>query len=172
MNATSAALSLSTFSLVLISTGCAREPEIEIVEGLDVCRECNMVIDQVNQAAGLVSGGEFVTFDSPGCLLRFFESLPRKERPDPADIYFADYRDGTLHAAQRTTFLLTSHIPTVMNARVVVFSDPNGAMGARRHPDEVVTDWQGYRTERGTPDAVLEVVFGPEGMEPEVIQAA
>ena len=60
MNAIGAALSLSTLILVSISAGCAREPEIEIVEGLDVCRECNMIIDQVNQAAGFVSGGDFV----------------------------------------------------------------------------------------------------------------
>ena len=44
-------------------------------------------------------------------------------------------------------------------------------MGTRSHPDEVVTDWYGYRTERGTPEAVLEVVFGAEGMEPELVEA-
>jgi hypothetical protein len=155
--------------LWLLPYGCATEPKIEVVEGLDVCRECNMVIDQVNQAAGFVRQSEFITFDSPGCLLRFFESLPKEERPEDADIYFADYRDGFFQSAQQATFLLTSHIPTVMNARVVVFSDAEGAMGARQHDDEVVTDWHGYRVERGAPDAVLDVVFGPEGMEPEIL---
>ena len=157
--------------LLMAFAGCAREPAIEIVEGIDVCRECNMVIDQVNQAAGFVSGGEFIPFDSPGCLLRFYESLPKTERPRAEDIYFADYRDGTFFSAERTTFLLTSHIPTVMNAQVVAFSDAEGAMEAQSHPDELVTDWYGYRTERGTPETVLEVVFGPGGREPETIEA-
>jgi hypothetical protein len=171
MTMTHAASKLLALTLLLTFSGCAREPAIEIVEGIDVCRECNMVIDQVNQSAGFVSGGEFIPFDSPGCLLRFYESLPKSERPRPEDIYFADYRDGAFYPAVRTTFLLTSHIPTVMNAQVVAFSDAEGAMGTRSHPDEVVTDWYGYRTERGTPEAVLEVVFGAEGMEPELVEA-
>ena len=94
MTMTHAASKQLALALLLTFSGCAREPAIEIVEGIDVCRECNMVIDQVNQAAGFVSGGEFIPFDSPGCLLRFYESLPKSERPRPEDIYFADYRDG------------------------------------------------------------------------------
>ena len=161
------------FPLILLSalSGCVREPKIEVIAGLDVCAECNMVIDQVNQAAGFVSGNDFITFDSPACLLRYLESMPKGERPQPADIYFADYRDGFFHNAAQARFLLTSHIPTVMNGGVVVFSDVEAAMGFREHPDEVVTDWLGYRTERGTPDLVLDVVFGPSGMEPEMVEA-
>jgi hypothetical protein len=162
--------SLSVALLFTALSGCAREPEIQVVPGIDVCRECNMIIEQVNQAAGFVSGGEFIPFDSPGCLLRFYESLPKSHRPGVEDIYFADFRDGTFYSARRTALLLTSHIPTVMNAGVVAFSDADGAMEAREHPDEVVTDWHGYVTERGTPDVVLEVVFGPSGMEPEIIE--
>jgi hypothetical protein len=161
-----------TLLLTLLAfIGCVREPEIEVVAGVDVCSECHMVIDQVNQAAGFVRGHEFVTFDSPGCLLRYLEAMPKDERPQPAEIYFADYRTGFLQSADLSAFLLTSHIPTVMNAQVVVFSDAEGAMNAREHADEVVTDWLGYRTERGTPDTVLEVVFGPRGMEPDLVEA-
>jgi hypothetical protein len=168
---TRSAPSLAVACVLLGLAGCVREPKIELVEGVDVCRECNMIIDQANQAAGFVSGNEFITFDSPGCLLRFLEGLPKGERPHSADIYFADYRTGFFQSAELSTFLLTSHIPTVMNARVVVFSDAQGAMNIRQHPDEVVTDWYGYRTERGTPDAVLDVVIGPDGMEPEIVEA-
>jgi hypothetical protein len=157
--------------LISALVGCVREPEIEILAGVDVCAECNMLIDQVNQAAGFVSGNDFITFDSPKCLLRYLESMPKGDRPQPAEIYFADYRDGFFHSAERATFLLTSHIPTVMNGQVVVFSDAEAAMDSREHPDEVVTDWIGYRTERGTPDRVLDVVFGPSGMEPETVEA-
>ncbi len=168
---TKAELALSSLVLLLALGGCVREPKIEVVAGLDVCAECNMVIDQVNQAAGFVSGNDFITFDSPACLLRYLESMSKGERPQPADIYFADYRDGSFHSAEQARFLLTSHIPTVMNGNVVVFSDAEAAMGSREHPDEVVADWIGYRTERGTPDLVLDVVFGPSGMEPEMIEA-
>jgi hypothetical protein len=161
---------LSFLFVIHTVAGCAREPTIEIREGIDVCRECNMIIDQANQACGYVSGSEFITFDSPGCLLRYYESLPKDDRPQTADIFFADYRDGSFHSAERTTFLLTSHVRTVMNAQVICFGNPEAAMETRDHPDEVVTDWYGYRTERGTPDIVLEVVFGPEGMEPDVVQ--
>ena len=162
---------LPSLFLLLALGGCLKEPEIRIVEGIDTCRECNMVIDQPKQAAGFVKDGEFVTFDSPACLLRYIEALPKDQRPPPQDIYLADYRDGEFFSADRTALLLTSHINTVMNSRVVAFSDASGAMGARQHPDEVVTDWHGYRTERGTPETTLEVVFGPHGMEPGVVEA-
>jgi len=169
---TKATFAVSPLILLLTLAGCVREPKIEVVAGVDVCRECNMVIDQVNQAAGFVRGNEFVTFDSPGCLLRYLEAMPKDERPQPAEIYFADYRTGFFQSADLSAFLLTSHIPTVMNARVLVFSDASGAMSTREHEDEIVTDWFGYRTKRGTPDTVLDVVFGPNGMEPELVEVA
>jgi len=169
---TKAAFALPPLVFFSILSGCVRVPEIEVVAGVDVCSECHMVIDRVNQAAGFVQGNKFVTFDSPGCLLRHLESMPKNERPQPADIYLADYRTGFFQSADLSAFLLTSHIPTVMNAEVVVFSDAEGAMNAREHADEMVTDWVGYWTERGTPDTVLEVVFGPGGMEPEIVEAA
>lgn len=161
----------SLLCITVALSGCAREPTIEIREGIDICRECNMVIDQLNQACGYVSGSEFVTFDSPGCLLRYTESLPRADRPPPDQIFCADYLSGSLHSVDRLAFLLTSHVPTVMNARVLSFSKPDEAMEISNHPDEVVTDWLGYRTARGTPDVELQVVFGPNGMEPEIITA-
>ena len=165
-----AAFALSPLIFLLTLTECVREPKIEVVAGVDVCSECHMVIDQVNQAAGFVRGNSFVTFDSPGCLLRYLESMPKDERPQPGEIFFADYRTGFFQSADLSAFLLTSHIPTVMNAQVVVFSDATGAMNTREHADEVVTDWVGYRTERGTPDTILEVVFGPQGMEPDLVE--
>ena len=159
----------TALSLVILA-GCAKEPKIELVEGIDVCRECNMVIDQANQAAGFVSGSEFITFDSPACLLRYLEGLPKDERPPASDIYFADYRTGFFQSAELSTFLLTDHIPTVMNGRVVTFSDASGAKEAKKHPDERVMDWYGYRAERGTPDQILEVTIEGDRMVPDVVE--
>ena len=67
-------------------TGCSGEVEPEILAGVDACRECNMIIDQANQACGYVRAREVITFDSPGCLLRYVESLPREEMPPPEQI--------------------------------------------------------------------------------------
>ena len=155
---------------VFLLAGCAGEPAIEIRPGIDGCHECHMTIDQRNQASGYVLNREFVTFDSPGCLLRSIESLPKSERPQPADIYFADYRDGTLYSAEESAFLLTPHIPTVMNSGALTFASREAAESVREHGDEVVTDWVGYRTLRGTPDMVLDVVLGPDGLVPEIIE--
>jgi hypothetical protein len=155
---------------VYLLAGCAGEPDIEILPGLDECHECHMTIDQPNQASGYVLTREFVTFDSPGCLLRSIESLPKSERPQLADIYFADYRDGTLHSAETAAFLLTTHIPTVMGSGALTFAGRDAAEDTREHGDEVVTDWVGYRTMRGTPDVVLDVQLGPDGLVPEIIE--
>lgn len=150
--------------------GCAREVKPEITAGVDVCSECNMIIDQVNQGCGYVVVNEFVPFDSPGCLLRSIESLREEGRSPPDGIYFADYGDASFHPADSTTFLLTSHIPTVMNAQVICFCDREDAEDRRTNPDEIVTDWRGYQTRRGTPDTVLNVTFAPDGMEPETVE--
>ncbi len=114
----------------------------------------------------------FVPFDSPGCLLRAYQELPQDDRPSASAIYFADYRDGTFLAAPAVTFLLTDHVPTVMDGRVICFGTAEAAAGMHSHDDEIVTDWTGYRTRRGEPDQFLEVVVGPTGMQPDAVVAA
>jgi hypothetical protein len=71
--------------------------------------------------------------------------------------------------AAETAFLLTDHIPTVMNAGVICFASLAAAEAMRSHEDEVVTDWTGYRVQRGEPDTVLETVFRSDVMEPDVV---
>lgn len=152
--------------------GCSSEVRPEVVAGIDACQRCNMIIDQVHQACGYVLRGEFATFDSPACLLGSYEGLRKRGEPLPAAIFFADYRDGAFHPAEATSFLLTDHVPTVMNGRVVCFGSREAAEAAREHPDEDITDWVGYRTARGEPDKILEVSIGDGGMSPEVVAVA
>ena len=56
--------------LVLMLGACSGEVRPEVAVGIDACANCNMVIDTPNQACGYVADGEFVSFDSPACLLR------------------------------------------------------------------------------------------------------
>jgi len=155
----------------VLLAGCGGEPTPEIMAGVDGCASCGMVIDRVNEAAGWIAGGDFVPFCSPGCLLAEHDAL-RKSRQEPAEaVFFADYRDGTFSPAVETAFLLTDHVPTVMNARVICFNSVVAAGNMRQHDDEIVTDWTGYRVLRGEPDTVIETVFGPGGMDPEVVMA-
>jgi hypothetical protein len=156
---------------MLLLAGCAGEVEPNIVAGVDSCSNCNMVIDQTNQAAGYLLGGEFETFDSPACLLQGYEALRKQGESLPETILFADYRDGALHPAEATSFLMTDHVPTVMNGRVICFGDGAAAVAARSHDDEIVTDWAGYRTARGEPDREVEVSFAGGVMSPEVVTA-
>ena len=156
---------------VVLAAGCGGEPTPEVVAGIDGCSSCGMVIDRVNEAAGWIEGGDFVTFCSPGCLLAEHDALRNSGRVPPQAIFFADHRDGSFSHGTETAFLLTDHVPTVMNARVICFSSIVAAEDMRQHDDEVVTDWMGYRVLRGEPDTVVETVFGPGGMEPEVVRA-
>jgi len=166
---------LSTILLtvvVLLAHGCGNPIEVEIVAGFDVCHECQMVIDQPRQAAGYIAGGKFVTFDSPICLLRSYESLEKRGEKLPISIHFAVDDGGAMQPAETTTFLLTRHQPTLMDGGVLAFGDPIAAEAARSADDEVTIDWPGFRLAQGRPDRVLEVLFGPEGMSPEVVNAA
>ena len=153
----------------VLVAGCGGEPTPEIMAGVDGCASCGMVIDRVNEAAGWIEGGDFVPFCSPGCLLAEHDALRRSGQTPPEAVFLADYRDGTFSPAVETTFLLTDHVPTVMNARVVCFNSVAAAGDMRQHDDEIVTDWTGYRVLRGEPDNVIETVFGPGGMDPEVV---
>jgi hypothetical protein len=163
------ALVLSVAALSL--AGCSREVTPAVAAGVDSCANCNMLIDEVNQAAGWIQGREFVTFDSPGCLLARYEALRKGGEPVPEALYFADYQDGTFHPAETATFLLTSHQPTVMGSGALTFASEAGAEEAREHDDETLTDWIGYRTARGEPDREVEVSFGPDGMVPDRVEA-
>ena len=149
--------------------GCGGEPTPGVMAGVDGCSSCGMVIDRVNEAAGWIEGGDFVTFCSPGCLLAEHDAHRQKGQSPPSAVYFADHRDGSFSQGSETAFLLTDHVPTVMNARVICFNSVVAADQTRQHEDEIVTDWTGYRVLRGEPDTVVETVFGPGGMDPEVV---
>lgn len=158
-------------AFVVLLARCGGQPTPGVVAGIDGCSSCGMVIDRVNQAAGWIEGGDFVTFCSPGCLLAERDARRKSGQPPPQAVYFADYRDGSFLQGSETTFLLTDHVPTVMDARVICFGSVAAAEEMRQHTDEMVTDWTGYRVFRGQPDSVVEVVVGPGGMDPEVVTA-
>jgi hypothetical protein len=159
-------------AVLLMQLACSGAVTPEITAGIDACRSCNMVIDEIHQASGYVRNGEFVPFDSPACLLRSYDALRQKGEAPPEAIFLADYEDGSFHPAQDMTFLLTSHVPTVMNGNVICFSGRESAEAMRRFEDEHLTDWIGYRTARGEPDRVLAVTFGPDGMFPEAVEVS
>jgi hypothetical protein len=163
------ALAAAALSMQLACSGAVTS---EIAAGIDACQNCNMVVDELHQAGGYVISGEFVPFDSPACLLQSYDALRREGKPLPEAIFLADYKDTSLHPAKDVTFLLTSHVPTVMNSGVICFGSLAAAESMRRFDDERLTDWLGYRTARGEPDRVLAVTFGPEGMSPETVEVS
>ncbi|UCH64802.1 MAG: hypothetical protein JSW63_09245 [Ignavibacterium sp.] len=128
-----------------------------------------MIINQVNQACGYFVDGEFVTFDSPGCLLRSYDIMRKEGGVLPEKVYFADFESSDFILSGTTHFLLTSHLPTVMNSGVLCFKDKNVAQSFIKHDDEMVTDWMDYRVLRGTPDKIISISITPDGMQPEVI---
>jgi hypothetical protein len=154
----------------LCLAACSGEVTPAVVAGVDSCANCSMVIDDVNQAAGWIEDGEFVTFDSPGCLLARYDELRQAGEPLPEDVFFADYQTSFFHPAAAVTFLLSSHRATVMEGGALAFGSEAEAEQAREHDDEVVTDWTGYRTARGTPDREVAVSVGPDGMTPERVE--
>jgi len=158
--------------ICLIAAGCSGEVQPEIVAGMDACAECSMLIDRPREAAGYVHHGKFVTFDSPVCLLRGYESLRGAGEELPSSVYFADYETGTLQAADAMTFLLSGHFTTVMEGGVLCFAERDAAIKLVRHDDEILTDWAGLQLARGEPDRVLEVSFSPTGMLPETVEAS
>jgi hypothetical protein len=166
-------LPLAAFAaLSAVVVGCGGEPTPTIVAGVDGCAYCGMVIDRVNEACGWIRESEFVPFDSPACLLAEFDNLRRSGQAPPQEISFVDYDSGAFASAGETSFLLTDHVPTVMNGRVLCFATAAAASAAQSHDDEIVTDWPGYRRLRGEPDVVVETVFDGDGMEPEVVAVA
>jgi hypothetical protein len=158
--------------IAIAAWGCSGEVTPEIVAGLDVCAECNMVIDRPEQACGFIEAGEFVTFDSPLCLLRHSEARQSKGQPLPAELFFADNVDSSLHAKEDVTFVLTQHVPTVMESGALSFADREAAQAAIEHDDERITDWEGYRLAHGTPDRVIEVRFDASGQVPDLVESS
>jgi len=150
-------------------TSCSGKNEPEIIADVDACAHCTMVISQVNQSCGYFIEGEFIPFDSPGCLLRSFDLIKKEGGVLPERIYFADFESSEFLPSNSTHFFLTTHIPTVMNSGVLCFKDKNIAQSYIKYDDEMVTDWMGYRVLRGTPDKTINIALTPEGMQPEVI---
>ena len=162
----------ATAAILALTTACGGPVEPGIVAGVDGCNRCGMVIDQPSQACGWITNNEFVTFDSPACLLADFDDLRRSGQAPPQEIYFADFDSGAFIISGETSFLLTDHVPTVMNGRVLCFATAAAAQATLDYDDEIVTDWPGYRRLRGQADVVVDTVFGDDGMEPEVVAVA
>jgi len=165
-----AAIAVAAASLIL--GACSGEVRPEVSAGIDACASCNMVIDTVNQACGYMHEGDFVTFDSPTCLLRSCDGLRRQGAAFPTEIYFADYGSSEFVPAEDTVFLLTEHIPTVMGSGVLCFSSADGARVTRTAADEEITDWRGFRRLRGRPDTIVEATITPAGLSPEIVEVA
>ena len=162
-------------ALLLIAVplpGCSHDAKPEIVAGVDACGECNMIIDTPGQACGFIDGGEFVTFDSPACLLRNYETRRKSGQEIPTEVYFADYGDGSLHPASSVTFVFVSGVPTVMESGVLCFASREAAEAAAQRDDGRITDWGGYQLDRGIPDRVISVRFEASGMVPETVESA
>jgi len=162
----------ATAAILALTTACGGPVEPGIVAGVDGCNRCGMVIDQPSQACGWITNNEFVTFDSPACLLADFDDLRRSGQAPPQEIYFADFDSGAFIISGETSFLLTDHVPTVMNGRVLCFATAAAAQATLDYDDEIVTDWPGYRRLRGQADVLVDTVFGDDGMEPEVVAVA
>ena len=158
--------------VTVILGGCSGPIHPEVAAGLDACAECNMVIDTVNQACGHVTDGEFVPFDSPGCLLRSHDEMRRRGEALPTEVWLTDYDTSEFIPAGQATLLLTDAIPTVMSAGVVCFASEAAAEAHRSTETDEITDWAGYRRRRGHPDIVVEAVVGPGAMEPEMVEVA
>jgi len=153
-----------------IALGCGSDGRPEIAKGVDACSSCQMVIDRVNEAAGYYVEKEFNPFCSPGCLLKSFEDRRKRGQPLPGRVYFADYLGTGLQPSDSTTFLLTRHIPSVMDWGIIGFAGRGAALDHRRHDDESVLDWIGLRTHKGIPDRKLALVFTADGSRPEVVE--
>lgn len=162
-------LAVAATSIVIGS--CSSPAEPEVTPGFDACAECNMVIDAVNQACGHVIDGEFIVFDSPGCLLRSHDEMRRRGLPVPTEIFLADYVSSEFIPAGRATLMLSDEIPTVMGAGVVVFVSAAEAEGHRSTDEEIVTDWMGYRLRRGQPDTIIDAHLTTTSLEPEMVEA-
>jgi NosL len=163
-------ISISVLIIVILFTGCAKTPDLQIHAGLDACHSCNMSIDKVNHAAGMIVADEFLTYDSPMCLLRHIESLPPSFVIRDTDIYLGNYNTSELVRADSVVMVLTTHVPTPMNGRVVCFSAETDAQSFSEYPDEIVTDWTGFQTLRGKPDVIVEASLTDRGFEPDVIE--
>jgi hypothetical protein len=154
-------------AMILSCTGGEKIPEI--TANLDACVQCNMIIGKLNEACGYFAQDEFHPFDSPGCLLKEYENLKNNSIQPPPAIYFVDYTTRKFLTADSTFFLITDHIPTVMNAGVLCFASKETAGEYVKYPDEKITDWRGFQTLKGTPDRIINITVSSRGMEPDVV---
>ena len=138
---------VTIFSVVFLCNCNIKEKPV-IYADVDNCLQCGMVINQVNQGCGYLSNNEFTTFCSPTCLLNKYQSTEKSGRPVVSQVYFADYPTTDLIQADSMLFLLTNHITTVMNSGVLTFHDPDEASSYKKHEDEILTNWRGFRISR------------------------
>jgi hypothetical protein len=154
-------------SLVFFCCKGGKKPEIQ--SGIDECKQCNMVITQMNQACGFFYENNFVTFCSPVCLLSDYEYLNKEKNINESQIFFTDFETKQFIRCDSTYFLFTESIQTVMNAGVVCFRSAERATNLQSHPMEEITDWKKYKTRVGTPDKIVKIKLNNTLVEPGIL---
>ena len=167
-------LPLRNFSFLCVIAfllfNCSGNNEPQIIVDFDECAHCKMIIGKKNESCGYFVGNEFITFDSPGCLLKEYELIKKNKKTLPERIYFIDYNSSKFIPADSTHFLMTNHIQTVMNAGVLCFNSRETVETYIKHTDEELTDWIGYQVKQGNPDNIVKIFVSPSGMKPEVVE--
>ncbi|MFC2150788.1 nitrous oxide reductase accessory protein NosL [Calditrichota bacterium] len=155
--------------LAIFLCSCAGEKAPSIAGGVDACQLCNMVIDQQNQSCGYFKADEFLTFDSPQCLLNYYNV---KERLGPDAInraYFADYLSSQLHPVDSVYFMLTVNIPTVMNSKCLSFNSKETALNFRRDPTDLILSWREYWIEKSKVQKSIELRITDSTIIPDIV---
>jgi hypothetical protein len=94
----------------------------------EACADCHMHIGEPKFAAQIVTErGDALSFDDPGCLLRYVS----RERLTPRAVYFHHLREDRWLRAPKVAFVAVAHTPMGYNLGAV---DP-GTSGASTYQD-------------------------------------
>lgn len=131
-------LLLVLFSVLLWA--CSPSPK-PIQYGTDKCDFCRMTIVDPPFAAELVTDkGKVYKFDAIECMIQYRQSRPET---DFALQLVNDYlQEGTLHAANSCTYLVSPKLPSPMGANLSAFVDRASAQGFHQEKGGQLYSWE------------------------------
>jgi hypothetical protein len=156
-------------SLIVILICCTGNDGTEIAFGIDACASCGMVIDQPNEAAGIIVQEEFTAFCNPICMIQEVNRL--KNAGIKTDRRFvSNYQLGKLIDADQAIFFV-GNIPSVMNFGVVTFGNNENALDiSSKYPGDIL-DHTSFRKRFENSDRIVSLSLISSAMEPDKIVA-
>ena len=134
-------ISLYSFLVLLVLSGCSSGDPRPINYGTDGCHFCKMtIVDKIHGAELITEKGKIYTFDALECMISFI----RENEIQPNARYLSNVyeRPEILREVEQLTFLISENLPSPMGGNLTAFDTRETAYKIMKEKEGALYSWE------------------------------